>query len=332
MRCSYSLLALLCVPAALGRAVEAEQHSQSSSHSKQDSNQHVNHSNGKKVATKIILTNDDGWAVAQIRSEYRALKEAGYEVVLSAPADNKSGTGSSTAVPVVLTQPCEFDSCPTGSPAVGFNASDPYLNYVNAFPVDSVRHGIQTLSPKLMGSKPDLVFAGNNIGNNIGWIVTLSGTVGAASEAALEGIPSVAFSGAGGAQVSYTTLESDPTGAPSVAAAIYTKLSLKFINQLLDNPGPILPTNISLNVNYPSTVNCTSADDFKFIFTRIYASTNATDVHTCGSTLLPDETTVVTSPGCFATVSVFNASTKDDVPASTQAFVHRKLQPILSCL
>ena len=30
--------------------------------------------------TKIVLTNDDGWAVAQIRSEYDAFKKAGYEV------------------------------------------------------------------------------------------------------------------------------------------------------------------------------------------------------------------------------------------------------------
>lgn len=33
-----------------------------------------------KTKTKILLTNDDGWAVAQIRDEYTALKAAGYEV------------------------------------------------------------------------------------------------------------------------------------------------------------------------------------------------------------------------------------------------------------
>ncbi|KAG6865312.1 hypothetical protein C0991_003616 [Blastosporella zonata] len=283
-----------------------------------------------KDATKIILTNDDGWAVAQIRSEYTALTKAGYNVVLSAPAENMSGTGSSTAAPVVLTEECEYDTCPIGAPGVGFNASQPHLNYVNAYPVDSVRYGIQTLAPKFFKSKPDLVFAGNNIGNNIGWIVTLSGTVGAATEAALEGIPSVAFSGAGGAQVSYTTL-SNHTLQSTIDATIYTDLSLKFVKQLLDNPGPILPKNISLNVNYPSTANCTKPEDFKFVFTRIYASTNATDVHTCGTHLLPDETTVVTGPGCFSTVSVFSATNKSDVSAATQEIVLKKLQPILSC-
>lgn len=46
------------------------------------------------------------------------------KVVLSAPAENESGTGSSTATPTNLTEPCEFDTCPTGSPAEGFNSSD----------------------------------------------------------------------------------------------------------------------------------------------------------------------------------------------------------------
>ena len=46
------------------------------------------------------------------------------QVVLSAPADNQSGTGSKTAPPTPLADPCEFDSCPAGSPAIGFNASD----------------------------------------------------------------------------------------------------------------------------------------------------------------------------------------------------------------
>jgi len=98
--------------------------------------------------TKIVLTNDDGWAVAQIRSEYVALKAAGYEVslepshllacanvlqvILSAPAQDKSGTGSTAvAVPTTLTIPCEYESCPVGSPGVGFNASDRKLHYIS---------------------------------------------------------------------------------------------------------------------------------------------------------------------------------------------------------
>ncbi|KAF8064198.1 survival protein sure-like phosphatase/nucleotidase [Lyophyllum atratum] len=280
----------------------------------------------------VVLTNDDGWAVAQIRAEYSALKAAGYSVVLSAPAGNKSGSGSSTATPVVLTKPCEFDTCPTGSPAVGFNASDPLLNYVNAFPVDAVRFGIQTLAPKLLGGPPDLVFSGSNIGNNLGpGTVGRSGTIGAASEAALEGIPSVAFSGPSGSQVSYTTLQSSPNSSATLAALTYTTLSLKFIKALLASPAPILPRGISVNVNYPSTSRCPTASRVKFIFTRIAVNSAATDVQTCGTTHLPDESSTI-SKGCFATVSVFNASTKADVPAATQALVLAKVSSILSCL
>ncbi|EPQ55705.1 sure-like protein, partial [Gloeophyllum trabeum ATCC 11539] len=148
-------------------------------------------------ATNILLTNDDGWAVAMIRAQNDALKEAGYNVVLSCPAENKSGTGSSTATPTTLTEPCEYDTCPTGSPPEGFNASDPTLNYVNAYPADSAKYGIQTLGPKFFGGKPDFVVSGPNVGNNLGNTVQISGTVGAACEAALEGVPSVSFSGSG---------------------------------------------------------------------------------------------------------------------------------------
>ena len=88
----------------------------------------------------IVLTNDDGWATAMIRAQYNALKAAGHsvslldparrhlltflQVVLSAPADDESGTGSSSATPRPLTRPCEFNSCSSGSPAEGFNSSD----------------------------------------------------------------------------------------------------------------------------------------------------------------------------------------------------------------
>jgi len=90
----------------------------------------------------ILLTDDDGWASAMIRAQYNALKAAGHnvrslafsghlwtylfacKVILSAPARDQSGTGSSSAAPGPLTKPCEFNTCAPGSPAVGFDASD----------------------------------------------------------------------------------------------------------------------------------------------------------------------------------------------------------------
>nr|BAL02937.1 survival protein SurE-like phosphatase/nucleotidase [Pholiota nameko] len=281
-------------------------------------------------AQKIILTNDDGWAVAQIRAEYTALTAAGFDVILSAPAENESGTGSSTTTPTPLKSACEFNTCTVGSPAEGANSTDARINYVNGFPVDSVRYGIQTLAPKLFGTKPDLVVSGSNIGNNLGATVLISGTVGAASEAALEGIPSIAFSGASGSQVSYTTL-SQTTSSSTQAVNIYTSLVVKFTQALVQNPTPLLPTGTSLNVNFASISNCASAPAYKFVLTRINANSGATDVTTCGTNHLTAESTAI-SKGCIATVSVFNASTKGDVDAATQGVVLNKLTSLLTCL
>ncbi|KAJ6476288.1 sure-like protein [Mycena sanguinolenta] len=300
-----------------------------------------------QTADKIVLTNDDGWshhsntctsfhwnvgwAVAQIRAQNDALNAAGYNVVLSCPANNKSGTGSLSETPTTLESTCEFDTCPTGSPATGFNVTDPRLNYVNAFPVDAARFGIQTLAPEFFdGSKPDFVVSGPNV-SNLGLAVLFSGTVGAASEAALEGIPSAAFSGTTGDQVSYTTLTTSPTAADSEAAVLYSALTVNFLDVLLASSAPILPSGISLNVNYPSTTSCTSVSDFKFVLTRIFADPFVTDVDTCGTTHLPTESSVISMSGCFATVSVFDASTKLDADAANQAIVLAKLASILTC-
>ncbi|KAF9054081.1 survival protein sure-like phosphatase/nucleotidase [Panaeolus papilionaceus] len=279
-----------------------------------------------QAGTKIVLTNDDGWAVAQIRQEFTTFTAAGYNAI------NKSGTGSSTATPTVVTAGCEFSSCPTNAPAEGSDSSNARLNYVNAFPVDAVKFGIQTLSPQFFGAgvKPDLVVSGSNIGNNLGSIGG-SGTVGAASEAAKEGIPSIAFSGAGGAQVSFTTL-TQTTLASTVTADIFANLALTLTNTLVNSGAPFLPPGISLNVNFGSNSACPSASSYKFVLTRLVASTTTTDVTTCGTSHLTAESTAITQESCIATVSVFNATTKADVGASTQAVVLSKLSPILGCL
>jgi 5'-nucleotidase len=156
---------------------------------------------------------------------------------------------------------------------------------------------------------------------------------GAACEAALEGIPSAAFSGDSTAQVSYTTLESDPTSKASLAASIYASLTVKFVQALLGNStSSILPKGISLNVNYPATDNCPDVADFHFVLSRIESNSGATDVQTCGSHHLPAETSVIDTSGCYSSVSVFNASTKSDVDAATQSVVLNKLSGILTCL
>ncbi|KAI0695285.1 survival protein sure-like phosphatase/nucleotidase [Cerioporus squamosus] len=284
------------------------------------------------AATNIVISDDDGWATAQIRQQFDVLLNAGHNVVLSAPALNQSGRGSLSKTPTPLTEPCEFNTCPTGSPATGANATNPRLNYVNGYPVDAARYGIQTLAPQFFdGAKPDFVVSGPNVGNNLGLVVLLSGTVGAACEAARSGIPAAAFSGASGSEVSYTTLESDPTAESTIAAQVYSNLTLKFLTALTSTPGPFLPADTIVNVNYAAiTDNCTSSESFKWVFSRLVWNLFETDYETCGSDHLPRETEVVNHvAGCYASVSVISASNKLDVNSTLQGQVYNRLRSSL---
>ena len=157
---------------------------------------------------------------------------------------------------------------------------------------------------------------------------------GAASAASLQGVPATAFSGVSGAQVSYTTLESDPDAASTHAARIYSALTVHFVDTLFHAGGgsPVLPPQVIVNVNYASISNCSSPDDYEWVFTRNRRDTSAVDVQTCGSDHLPSETQVVLGKGCYASVSAISATTKTDVDASTQAEVFEQLQGLpFSC-
>lgn len=116
-------------------------------------------------AINIVLSNDDGWAEKNIRVLYDALTSAGEDVVISAPADNKSGSSSLDLPPTVVLTGCEFDSCPPGSPAYGFNSSMPQFNYVNSYPVTAMKYGLSNLSQSYFGGEADLAVAGFNVGS-----------------------------------------------------------------------------------------------------------------------------------------------------------------------
>ncbi|KAH6906544.1 sure-like protein [Coprinopsis sp. MPI-PUGE-AT-0042] len=280
---------------------------------------------------KVVLTNDDGWAVAQIRAQYDALTAAGHDVVLSCPAENKSGSGSLTLPPSPALFGCQFDSCPHRSPAIGSDPKNSRLNYVNSFPVDAAREGITGAGPVIWGTGPDLVISGPNVGTNMGLTTPLSGTIGAASYAALHGIPSIAFSGESGSRVSYTTLASDPDSPATQAAHIYSELVIKLTNTLISNGAPYLPARIALNVNFASTDLCPDASSYRFVLTRVLATAIGNDATTCGHNRLPAETMAI-KQGCIATVSVMNPITKWDASPQAQAAVLSRLEPILSCL
>ncbi|KAH9948087.1 sure-like protein [Amylocystis lapponica] len=280
-------------------------------------------------ARDIVVMNDDGWAVASIRAQYAALTESGHSVVLSCSEKNESGTASSSAPPTPLTEPCEYDTCPTGSPAEGFNASD-------CRPLDAARYGIQTLAPRFFdGYPPDFIISGPNIGDNTGMGILSSGTVGAACEAAKEGIPAGAFSGESCSQVSYTTLASSPNASASIAARVYSALTTHVVGVLLaDSGAPVLPRGMALNVSYSALIDgCAAVADIRWVFSRIVQNASAVDVETCGGTVLPGETEVFDTAGCYASVSVINATSKTDVDAVAQGAVLGRLGGLrLSCL
>lgn len=155
---------------------------------------------------------------------------------------------------------------------------------------------------------------------------------GAACEAAKEGLASTAFSGKSTTQEAFTNLAQTPNSSTILAARTYAELTTFFTTELLASPArPIIPPNITLNVNLAPTTDCPTASDFSFVLTRLLPDASATDVEICGTDHLPDETTVINS-GCFVTISVMNAVAKTDVDAKTQAAILRRIAHILTCV
>lgn len=192
-----------------------------------------------------------------------------------------------------------------------------------------MRYGIQNLSTEFFGGLPDIAVAGPNVGTNLGIVTSISGTVGAATEAVKEGIPALAFSATTGSQTAWNAPAED-------YMTIYADLSTAVTQALTSHGKPYLPEDVFLNVNFPAVDDrCASTGDFKFVLSRIYPAipvVTPDDVQTCGSARLPTERSVVkNTEGCFASVSVGD-SAKGDVDATKQAFVLAKLNGILSCL
>lgn len=127
----------------------------------------------------ILFTNDDGIESPGLWSAVEALSDLG-EVLVVAPREQQSGTGRSlpiTSEGRIYTH--EMD---------GHSEGTAYA--VDGTPAQAVQHGILELAPRL----PSLVVSGINYGENTGNGVTVSGTVGAAIEAASLAIPSLAVS------------------------------------------------------------------------------------------------------------------------------------------
>ncbi|EJD38952.1 sure-like protein [Auricularia subglabra TFB-10046 SS5] len=278
-------------------------------------------------AVNIVMSNDDGWAIGNVRAAFDALTSAGNDVVLSAPATGKSGSGSLDLPAIPVLGGCQFNTCPSLAPAEGFNASNPRLNYVNSFPVTATLYGLKTLAPKFFGAAPDLVVTGPNVGGNVGFVTDfISGTLGAATAAVLVGIPAIGFSGQTGSHDdSFLTL-------PNAYSGVYAELTTKFVSAVVASGKPYLPSGIVLSVNFPAVDKNGGCTNPPFVLTRqTSANILGKDVHTCGNDRLPTEASVINGDGCFSSVTVLNTG-KVDASAAQQAAVLKKLGSLFVCL
>ena len=127
--------------------------------------------------TSIIVTNDDGYDAPGIVKLAEAMQALG-EVRVSAPAVNQSASGHK----ITLHQDIAYSRCQVGPgiPALAVGGS----------PADCIMLALLGL----VDERPDIVVSGINRGENMAQDLTYSGTVAAALEAAISGIPAVAFS------------------------------------------------------------------------------------------------------------------------------------------
>ena len=165
------------------------------------------------TAPAILVTNDDGIHSEGLRALAEALAAVG-EVTVVAPDRERSAAGHA----LTLHRPLRASEVA------------PRWYRVDGTPTDCVTLAVMGMLKR----RPRLVVAGINLGTNLGDDVTYSGTVSAAMEGALLGIPAFAISQAGGAHFDFTA-----------AAAFARRLAALLLEQGL-------PPETFLNVNVPA--------------------------------------------------------------------------------
>jgi len=165
---------------------------------------------------RILVSNDDGYFAPGISVLAEALASCG-EVTVVAPERDRSGSSNS----LTLDRPLTVRRAPNG-----------YI-YVNGTPTDCVHLAVTGLLEDL----PDVVVSGINYGANMGDDTLYSGTVAAATEGFLLGIPSVAIS-----------LVAEGGGHFETAARVACELVARFRSHPLAQP-------VLLNVNVPDAAH-----------------------------------------------------------------------------
>lgn len=165
----------------------------------------------------ILVTNDDGIHSKGIKELIAVAKTFGRVVVL-APDKPQSGMGHA----ITISNPLRINKYE------GFESIEAYE--CSGTPVDCVKLAIF----EVMKRKPDLLLSGINHGENSSTNVLYSGTMSAAIEGAMEGIPSIGFS--------LADFDSDAD------FSAVKKVAVKIIGRIIEEG---LPDNTCLNVNVP---------------------------------------------------------------------------------
>jgi 5'-nucleotidase len=182
---------------------------------------------------RILIANDDGYLAPGLAALAAAVADLG-QVQVIAPEQNASGTSNA----LTLNRPLQIFEAAPGGVQTGFR-------FVNGTPSDTVHLALTGV----LDQRPDLVLSGINQGANMGDDTLYSGTVAAAMEGFLFGVPAIAFS-----QVE--------KGWQHLEAAARTARAL--VQQLLCDGLPAEP--FLLNVNIP---NRADADQLPRRVTRL---------------------------------------------------------------
>lgn len=167
---------------------------------------------------RILLVNDDGFDSPFLQLLCRAVAARGHEVTVVAPAVQQSAKSHCfTIASPLMARPRQME----GAAAAWA---------VEGTPVDCCRLGMMALCDP----KPDMVISGINLGYNTGLAVFVSGTVGAAREAAFHGLPAMAVS-------------AEPH-TPDATLRFFADWVVTLAERLVDYPAPELSV---CNVNVP---------------------------------------------------------------------------------
>ena len=177
---------------------------------------------------RVLITNDDGIQATGLQALRRALRAIdGLEVHVIAPDSNRSATARS----ITTRSPLWVEEIPFDDGSSGF-ATD-------GTPVDCVRFA----ELGLIGERPELIVSGINHGSNLGDDITYSGTVAAALEGIVLGIPAIALS--------QSAAGLGEAGAPWGRDFSFTEsaaFSAELVRRVAEDP---LPADTLLNVNFP---------------------------------------------------------------------------------